>query len=66
MPYRFSSASCEPRGGAAHVGEHNTEVLADWLGLDEAQARDRVAELEQSGTLVPDHTHSDHTHSGKE
>jgi crotonobetainyl-CoA:carnitine CoA-transferase CaiB-like acyl-CoA transferase len=47
MPYRFSSASCEPRGGAAHVGEHNTEVLADWLGLDE----DRVAELRDSGAL---------------
>jgi CoA:oxalate CoA-transferase len=58
MPYRFSGASCEPRGGAAHVGEHNAEVLAEWLGLDGAAARERVAELEQSGTLVPDHTHS--------
>lgn len=49
MPYRFSAGRCEPRGGAAFVGEHNAEVLADWLGLTEDQA----AELEGSGALLP-------------
>jgi CoA:oxalate CoA-transferase len=49
MPYRFSAASCEPRGGAAFVGEHNADVLGRWLGL----SAERVAELEESGTLIP-------------
>jgi CoA:oxalate CoA-transferase len=52
MPYRFSAASCAPRAGAAHVGEHNAEILASWLGMDEAKARDRVAELRDSGALL--------------
>ena len=47
MPYRFSAGSCEPRGGAAFVGEHNAEVLTKWLGLTTAQ----IAELENSGAL---------------
>jgi CoA:oxalate CoA-transferase len=42
-PYRFSAASCEPRGGAARVGEHNAGVLAEWLGLDEPAVRELVA-----------------------
>lgn len=49
MPYRFSAGACEPRGGAAFVGEHNAEVLGDWLGLD----GDRVRELEDAGVLLP-------------
>ncbi|GAA5170757.1 CoA transferase [Pseudonocardia eucalypti] len=49
MPYRFSAGSCEPRGGAAFVGEHNADVLGRWLGLDAA----RVRELEAGGTLIP-------------
>jgi CoA:oxalate CoA-transferase len=59
MPYRFSAASCEPRAGAAHVGEHNTDVLAGWLGLDDAA----IAELEQAGALRPqsmEPTHDGH------
>ncbi len=48
MPYRFSAGACEPRGGAAFVGEHNADVPADWLGLDRA----RIAELVESGALV--------------
>ena len=32
-PYRFSSAQSGIRGGAAHKGEHNAAVLADWLGM---------------------------------
>ncbi|MGQ0623855.1 MAG: CaiB/BaiF CoA transferase family protein [Sporichthyaceae bacterium] len=49
MPYRFSGGACAPRGGAAFVGEHNHEVLADWLGL----AATEVASLETAGALVP-------------
>ncbi|HEY3748308.1 MAG TPA: CoA transferase, partial [Pseudonocardiaceae bacterium] len=47
LPYRFSQASCAPRAGAAHVGEHNAEVLADWLGM----TADDVGELELAGVL---------------
>jgi CoA:oxalate CoA-transferase len=32
-PYRFSSATAGVRGPAPHRGEHNHEVLAQWLGL---------------------------------
>ena len=31
-PYRFSDASSGVRGPAAHRGEHNAEVLGEWLG----------------------------------
>jgi CoA:oxalate CoA-transferase len=33
MPYRFSAASCDVRGPGPSAGQHNREVLADWLGL---------------------------------
>ncbi|GEM_PF-70657 len=46
-PYRFSEALSGVRGGAAHRGEHNEQVLADWLGSSPAE----VAELERSGVL---------------
>ncbi|HTK67987.1 MAG TPA: CoA transferase [Pseudonocardia sp.] len=49
MPYRFSAASCEPRGGAAYIGEHNAEVLGRWLG----RTPEQVAELEEAGGLIP-------------
>lgn len=48
MPYRFSAASSAPAGGAAFVGEHNAEVLHDWLDLDAAA----VADLTAAGVLV--------------
>jgi CoA:oxalate CoA-transferase len=52
MPFRFSAASCEPRGSAAFVGEHNTEVLQEWLGLDD----DAIDRLAAAGALIcPDH-----------
>jgi CoA:oxalate CoA-transferase len=47
-PYRFSDAEAGLRGPAPLLGEHNGEVLADWLGLDEAA----VAGLEKRGVLV--------------
>ena len=49
MPYRFSAASCGPRGSTAFVGEHNADVLSQWLGLD-AEA---VQQLEAAGALIP-------------
>ena len=35
-PYRFKNAEAHVRGGAPHLGEHNQEVLRDWLGLEGA------------------------------
>ena len=36
-PYHFVNASAQVRGGAPMLGEHNHEVLADWLGLNADQ-----------------------------
>lgn len=33
-PYRFSAAKSEIRGNAPRLGEHNKQVLNDWLELD--------------------------------
>jgi crotonobetainyl-CoA:carnitine CoA-transferase CaiB-like acyl-CoA transferase len=49
-PYRFSNATSGVRAGAPHRGEHNGEVLGDWLGLGEAD----VARLAESGILGAD------------
>jgi CoA:oxalate CoA-transferase len=37
-PYRFSAAASGARGGSPRQGEHNDEVLADWLGFDQRAA----------------------------
>jgi CoA:oxalate CoA-transferase len=50
LPYEFSEASVTIRRGVARRGEHNTEALADWLGLDGAA----VATLTASGALIAD------------
>lgn len=47
-PYRFSDATSEVRGPAAHCGEHNAEVLEDWLGLGAAEVR----QLSAAGILL--------------
>jgi CoA:oxalate CoA-transferase len=47
-PYRFSDAASQVRGPAPHRGEHNAQVLADWLGKGEADAR----ALSEAGVLL--------------
>ena len=49
-PYRFTRAESGVRGYAPHRGEHNREVLADWLELEAAA----IASLEASGVLQTD------------
>ena len=47
MPYEFSAASAQVRRAVARTGEHNSEALADWLGLDQAA----VSALTDRGVL---------------
>ena len=47
-PYRFSTATSGARGGSPRQGEHNADVLADWLGFDRAT----IDALRTSGVLV--------------
>jgi CoA:oxalate CoA-transferase len=49
-PYRFSHAQSGVRAGAPHRGEHNVEVLRDWLGA----SGDDVSALLASGVLTRD------------
>jgi crotonobetainyl-CoA:carnitine CoA-transferase CaiB-like acyl-CoA transferase len=49
-PYRFSAASSGVRGVAPHRGEHNAEVLSEWLGLGAAD----VETLARQGVLGSD------------
>lgn len=46
-PYRFSNATAGIRGPAAHRGEHNAAVLADWLDL----GLDTIEEMQTTGLL---------------
>ena len=46
-PWRFSKADTGVRGEPAYRGEHNREVLRDWLQIDDA----RLAALEQQQVL---------------
>ncbi len=48
LPYEFSGASAGVRRGVPRRGEHNTEALADWLGLD----ADAVAAMTTAGVLI--------------
>jgi CoA:oxalate CoA-transferase len=47
-PYRFSEAASGVRGPAPYRGEHNAEVLGEWLGLGAAE----VADLLERGILA--------------
>ena len=46
-PYRFSDAESGVRGGAADLGQHNAQVLGEWLGMLPAD----LARFEASGAL---------------
>ena len=47
-PYRFSNASAGVRGPAAHQGEHNQEVLEEWLEYTQAD----IDRLTGAGLLI--------------
>lgn len=47
-PYHFSAAEAGVRGPAPYRGEHNDEVLRDWLG----QSAEQVAALRAAGVLA--------------
>jgi CoA:oxalate CoA-transferase len=47
MPYRFSGADSGVRGPGPRRGQHNREVLADWLGAGDAEIDALIA----AGTL---------------
>jgi crotonobetainyl-CoA:carnitine CoA-transferase CaiB-like acyl-CoA transferase len=49
-PYRFSNASSGIRGPAPHQGEHNQEVLVEWLGRSVTD----VDQLRSQGVLLTD------------
>lgn len=52
-PYRFSDAASGVRGPAPHRGEHNAEVLKEWLGA----SREDTANLLAAGVLTRDETY---------
>lgn len=47
-PYRFSDAESGVRGPSPCMGEHNHEVLSDWLNLD----ADEIRKLEADKVLI--------------
>ena len=49
-PYRFSAARSGVRGPAPHRGEHNAQVLAQWLD----KSAEQVSALEAAGVLQVD------------
>jgi len=50
MPFHFSTVSTEIPFRAPYLGEHNAEILREYLGYTD----ERVAALRASGTLVED------------
>ena len=49
-PYRMSMSDTSDIGVAAHRGEHNQEVLSEWLGA----APERIEGLHSAGILLAD------------
>lgn len=49
-PYRFSHSISEVRGPAPTLGEHNAEVLREWLGMDSST----IDALVGGGVLITD------------
>lgn len=52
-PYRFSAATSGVRGPAPHRGEHNQQVLQEWLN----KTPDEVSALQSAGVLQVDQAH---------
>jgi crotonobetainyl-CoA:carnitine CoA-transferase CaiB-like acyl-CoA transferase len=50
MPYRFSASTSTVRGPAPRRGQHDRDVLAEWLGASDAE----IAGLVADGTLQGD------------
>jgi benzylsuccinate CoA-transferase BbsF subunit len=48
VPFTFSRSTIGPVGVPCRLGEHNAEVLLDWLGI----ADDEIDALERNGALV--------------
>ena len=48
LPFRFSRSTVATAGRPCLLGEHTNEVLADWLGLDDAE----IDVLERRGGLA--------------
>jgi CoA:oxalate CoA-transferase len=48
LPYRFSDADCDVRGPAPTRGQHNRDVLVEWLDLSSEQ----ISRLEQTAALL--------------
>ena len=51
-PYRFSGSESGVRGPAPHRGEHNDQVLGEWLGL----SADQIGALDEAGILLAGNT----------
>ncbi len=47
-PYRFNNYESGVKGGSPHRGEHNAEVLSDWLALSSAE----VSQLRADSVLL--------------
>jgi len=56
-PYRMSTIDCSDPGIAAFRGEHNAEVLDEWLGID-SEGIGSLSTDEWAGEHVAPHTHT--------
>ena len=59
-PYRFSHARSGVRGPAAHLGEHNEEVLKHWLDLSD----EKISKLLASEFMISDARATEETRNG--
>ena len=55
-PYRFSGAKSGVRGPAAHRGEHNQQIMSEWLG----KSASNTDELLERGILIFDENWKHH------
>jgi CoA:oxalate CoA-transferase len=52
-PYRFSHATSGVRGLSPHLGEHNNEILSEWLGWNAEQIASLESDVLQTSGLLP-------------